>query len=181
MKTSKDPIESLFELLENQWDTEHPEFGHTDRFLKKLTKEPIQKRKNNWIPLGIAASLVLIAGVIAFYQTKQEPMNQWENASVQTKETHDYFASVVEKELSSLKAKQTPETAEIINDALLQMKVFDADYQKILTELQKNGDTKQLLHAMIVNFQTRISFLESIINQIEVINHQKTIPNEKAI
>jgi uncharacterized protein YpuA (DUF1002 family) len=100
---------------------------------------------------------------------------------VQTKETHDYFASVVEKELSSLKAKQTPETAEIINDALLQMKVFDADYQKILAELQKNGDTKQLLHAMIVNFQTRISFLESIINQIEIINHQKTIPNEKAI
>jgi hypothetical protein len=61
------------------------------------------------------------------------------------------------------------------------MNVFEADYQKIVLELQKNGDSKQLLHAMIVNFQTRISFLESIINQIEIINHQKTIPNEKAI
>ena len=47
MKTSKDPIESLFERLENQWDTEYPNLGHTDRFLKKLNKEPIQKRKNN--------------------------------------------------------------------------------------------------------------------------------------
>ena len=181
MKTSKDPIESLFERLENQWDTELPEMGHNNRFLKKLTNEPIQKRKTNWFPLGIAASLIFIAGLIAFYQTKQEPINQWENASVQTKETHDYFASVVEKELTALKAKETPETAQIINDALLQMKVFEADYQKILTELQKNGDTKQLLHAMIVNFQTRISFLEAVINQIEIINHQKTIPNEKAI
>lgn len=181
MKTSKDPIESLFKRLENQWDTEYPNLGHTDRFLKKLNKEPIQKRKNNWFPMGIAASLVLIVGLVVFYQIKQEPINQWENASVQTKETHDYFASVVEKELSSLKAKQTPKTKDIINDALLQMNVFEADYQKIVLELQKNGDSKQLLHAMIVNFQTRISFLESIINQIEIINHQKTIPNEKAI
>lgn len=181
MKTSKDPIESLFDRLENQWDTEHPQMGHHESFSKKLTSETIQKRKNNWIPLGIAASLIFIAGLTLFNQEKQGPLNQWENASVQTKETHDYFASVVEKELTALKAKETPETAAIINDALLQMKVFESDYQKILAELQKNGDTKQLLHAMIVNFQTRISFLESIINQIEIINHQKTIPNEKTL
>lgn len=181
MNTSKDPIKSLFDRLENQWDTENPNFGHTDRFLKKLNGGPIKKRKKNWIPLSIAASFIFIAGLIAFYQTKQEPVNQWQNASAQTKETHDYFASVVAKELSELKAKETPETTQIINDALLQMKIFEADYQKILIELQKNGDTKQLLHAMIVNYQTRISFLETIINQIEIINHQKTIPNEKVI
>ena len=113
----------------------------------------------------------LIAGIIGFYQLKDDnqPTNQWQNASVQTKETHDYFASVVEKELIDLKSKQTPETKEIINDALNQMKVFDQDYQKIISELQKNGDTKQLLHAMILNFQTRISFLEEVIKKIEII------------
>ena len=61
------------------------------------------------------------------------------------------------------------------------MKVFESDYQKIIIELQKNGDTKQILYAMIVNFQTRISFLEDIIKQIEIINHQKNIENEKSI
>jgi hypothetical protein len=60
------------------------------------------------------------------------------------------------------------------------MKVFESDYQKIIIELQKNGDTKQILYAMIVNFQTRISFLEDIIKQIEIINHQNTIENEKS-
>jgi len=60
------------------------------------------------------------------------------------------------------------------------MKVFESDYQKIILELQKNGDTKQILYAMIVNFQTRISFLEDIIKQIEIINHQNTIQNEKS-
>lgn len=182
MKEKKDSIEQLFSHFENQWDTETPRLGHTNRFSKKLNAEPVQTKKKNWIPLSLAASLLLIAGIISFYQLKDnQPTNQWQNASAQTKETHDYFASVVEKELTDLKSKQTPETEQIINDALTQMKVFEQDYQKIINELQKNGDTKQLLHAMILNFQTRISFLEEVIKKIEIITHQKNIENEKSI
>ncbi|HQV36118.1 MAG TPA: anti-sigma factor [Flavobacterium sp.] len=180
MKKSEDPIESIFERLDNQWDTELPNFGHADRFMEKLNRQPVQKKKNNWKLFAIAASLFLTAGLITFYQYTNKPVDQWENASVQTKETHDYFASVVEKELAVLKANQTKETEPIIADALKQMKVFESDYQKIIIELQKNGDTKQILYAMIVNFQTRISFLEDIIKQIEIINHQNTIQNEKS-
>ncbi len=182
MKEKKDSIEQLFSQFENQWDTETPRLGHTDRFSKKLNAEPVHTKRKNWMPLSLAASLLLIAGIISFYQLKNnQPTNQWQNASAQTKETHDYFASVVEKELSDLKSKQTPETEQIINDALAQMKIFDQDYQKIINELQKNGDTKQLLHAMILNFQTRISFLEEVIKKIEIITHQKNIENEKSI
>lgn len=182
MKEKKDSIEQLFSQFENQWDTETPRLGHTDRFSKKLNAEPVHTKRKNWMPLSLAASLLLIAGIIGFYQLKNnQPTNQWQNASAQTKETHDYFASVVEKELSDLKSKQTPETEQIINDALAQMKIFDQDYQKIINELQKNGDTKQLLHAMILNFQTRISFLEEVIKKIEIITHQKNIENEKSI
>lgn len=182
MKEKKDSIEQLFNQLENQWDTETPRLGHQERFLKKLNEEPAKTKKKNWIPLSLAASLLLIAGMISFYQLKNDkPIDQWQNASAQTKETHDYFASVVEKELTDLKSKQTPETEQIINDALAQMKIFDQDYQKIINELQKNGDTKQLLHAMILNFQTRISFLEEVIKKIEIITHQKNIENEKSI
>ncbi|HQX04105.1 MAG TPA: anti-sigma factor [Flavobacterium sp.] len=180
MKKSEDPIESIFERLDNQWDTELPNFGHADRFMEKLNRQPVQKKKNNWKLFAIAASLFLTVGLITFYQYTNKPVDQWENASVQTKETHDYFASVVEKELAVLKANQTKETEPIIADALKQMKVFESDYQKIIIELQKNGDTKQILYAMIVNFQTRISFLEDIIKQIEIINHQNTIQNEKS-
>lgn len=182
MKEKKDSIEQLFSQFENQWDTETPRLGHVDRFSKKLNAEPIKTKKKNWMPLSLAASLLLIVGIIGFYQLKDNQLtNQWQNASAQTKETHDYFASVVEKELTDLKSKQTPETEQIINDALEQMKIFEQDYQKIINELQKNGDTKQLLHAMILNFQTRISFLEEVIKKIEIINHQKNIENEKSI
>lgn len=182
MKEKKDSIEQLFSQFENQWDTETPRLGHVDRFSKKLNAETIKAKKKDWLPLSLAASLLLIVGIIGFYQQKDnQPTNQWQNASAQTKETHDYFASVVEKELTDLKSKQTPETEQIINDALAQMKIFEQDYQKIINELQKNGDTKQLLHAMILNFQTRISFLEEVIKKIEIINHQKNIENEKSI
>jgi hypothetical protein len=182
MKEKKDSIEQLFSQFENQWDTETPRLGHVDRFSKKLNAETVHTKRKNWMPLSLAASLLLIVGIIGFYQLKNnQPTNQWQNASAQTKETHDYFASVVEKELSDLKSKQTPETEQIINDALAQMKIFDQDYQKIINELQKNGDTKQLLHAMILNFQTRISFLEEVIKKIEIITHQKNIENEKSI
>lgn len=182
MKEKKDSIEKMFSQLENQWDTEIPRLGHSDRFLKKLNTDSVQTKKKNWLPLSLAASLLLIAGIIGFYQLKDnQPTNQWQNASAQTKETHDYFASVVEKELTDLKSKETPETEQIITDALTQMNVFEQDYQKIINELQKNGDTKQLLHAMILNFQTRISFLEEVIKKIEIITHQKNIENEESI
>jgi hypothetical protein len=49
-----------------------------------------------------------LSGIISFYQLKNDnpnPTNQWQNASAQTKETHDYFASVVEKELDRFKIK----------------------------------------------------------------------------
>lgn len=32
------------------------------------------------------------------------------------------------------------------------MKVFDIDYQKIINELEKNGENKQIIYVMINNF-----------------------------
>lgn len=184
MKKNKDTIEQLFQNLENQWDIESPIEGHLERFQDKLALNKTTPKKINWVPLSWAAVFLFIAGFIGFYQLNSAQavsVDNWEQASVQTKETHDYFASVVEKELQNLKKRKTPESEEIITDALKQMDVFEKDYQKIIVELQKNGDTKQLLHALILNFQTRISFLEDVIKKIEIINQQKNIENEKSI
>jgi cytoskeletal protein RodZ len=182
MKKNKDTIDDLFERLQPEMDLESLQLGHENRFLQKLNKKEKTRKKIVWQPLAIAASILFLVGIFYLFQSKTETkQSEWENASAQTKETHDYFTSVIEKELTTLKENQTEETTPIINDALKQMKVFEADYNKILLELQKNGDTKQLLHAMILNFQTRISFLEDILQRIEIINHQKSIQNEKSI
>lgn len=182
---NKDHIENLFKRLENQWDTEQLPSGHEDRFMTKLKGKSKQPQKNRWI-FTIAASLIIITGLY-FFISQNEPANiqpdknLWTEASKQTKETHDYFSSVVDTELKKLQNIENPETKPIVDDALEQMKMFEADYQKILLELQKNGDTKQILHAMILNFQTRISFLEDVITKIEIINQQKNTDDEKVI
>ena len=132
MKKSEDPIESIFERLDNQWDTELPNFGHADRFMEKLNRQPVQKKKNNWKLFAIAASLFLTAGLITFYQYTNKPVDQWENASVQTKETHDYFASVVEKELAVLKATNQAKITELEEKG----KTLQTDLDKKIAETQ---------------------------------------------
>ncbi len=180
MNKKREPIDELFVQLHDQWDLELPLEGHSERFAKKLSAKPIIKQQKKWLPLSLAASLLLIAGLIGWYQTTIESATDpWQNATVQTIETHDYFASVVDKEITRLKSKQNPENEILIADALDQMKLFEQDLQNIISELQKNGDTKPLLHAMILNFQIRISFLEDILQKIETLT-PNTIQNEKS-
>ncbi|MNE43739.1 hypothetical protein D3C80_1379290 [compost metagenome] len=62
-----------------------------------------------------------------------------------------------------------------------QMKTFDADYQKIINELQKNGENKQIIYAMISNLQTRISFLQTVLKRIEDNEKLKNTSNEKTL
>jgi hypothetical protein len=38
------------------------------------------------------------------------------------------------------------------------MRTLDSDYTKIIKELETNGESKQIIYAMISNLQTRISF-----------------------
>ena len=80
-----------------------------------------------------------------------------------------------------LKEKSSPENEQIINDALKQMKVFDADYAKIIAELQKNGENKQIIYAMISNLQTRISFLQTVLQRIEENEKFKNTTDEKTL
>jgi len=61
------------------------------------------------------------------------------------------------------------------------MKTFDADYQKIINELQKNGENKQIIYAMISNLQTRISFLQTVLKRIEDNEKLKNTSNEKTL
>ena len=61
------------------------------------------------------------------------------------------------------------------------MQQFDADYEKIKSELNKNGENKQIIYAMINNFKTRISFLESVLDQINSTEKLNTTTHEKTM
>ena len=178
MKKENDSLEQLFEKFENQWDVQEMNSDHQVDFLNKLNKKQ-PKRKNYWFVTAIAASIVLMLGISLFY--KNEKPKEFKFASKETQRTDSIFSILIDNELVKLKEKSSPENEQIINDALKQMKVFDADYQKIINELQKNGENKQIIYAMISNLQTRISFLQTVLKRIEENENLKNTTDEKTL
>ncbi|KAF2337626.1 anti-sigma factor [Flavobacterium nitrogenifigens] len=177
MKNEKDNLEELFNRFENQWDIQELNPDHQMDFLQKLNKK--EPKKRYWFVTAIAASIVLMLGVSLFY--KNEKPKEFKFASKETKRTDSIFNILIDNELVKLKEKNSPENQQIIDDAMKQMKTFDADYQKIINELQKNGENKQIIYAMISNLQTRISFLQTVLKRIEDNEKLKNTSNEKTL
>jgi hypothetical protein len=171
---------NMNQLFENQnhWDFEEPNLGHEKRFLDKLKKQQ-PKKKFNWMPLSIAASLLFGFGIVLFNYSNNHAEEVVFSSQVQ--ETHDYFSSVINTELATLKKQETPQSKALINDAMKEMELLEKDYQNLKEEISKNGENKQIVFAMITNMQTRISFIKSVLEQVETINKFKNIEDEKHI
>jgi uncharacterized protein HemX len=174
---NNDKIEQLFE---NQFDfdIEMPNQDHEKRFLNKLRKQKPKKTKN-WIPLSIAASLVFGFGLLYYNFDNQK--TEEVTFSPQVQETQDYFSSVINAELKMLKKKETPQSKKLIADALKEMEQLEKGYENLKKEIIKNGENKQIIYAMITNMQTRISFIKSVLDQVETINNLKIETYEKHI
>jgi len=178
MKKENDNLDQLFEKFENQWDVQEMNSDHQLDFLNKLNNKK-RPKKNYYAVLGIAASIVLLLGISVFYNN--EKPKEYKFASRETKRTDSIFSILIDNELVKLKGKSSPENEQIIKDALKQMKVFDTDYQKIINELEKNGENKQIIYAMINNLQTRISFLQTVLQRIEENENLKNTTHEKTL
>ena len=178
MKKENDNLDQLFNKFEDQWDIQEMNSDHQVDFLNKLNKN--QPKKKNYAIWAIAASIVVLLGVSLFYNNTQKP-KEFKFASNETKRTDSIFSILINNELVKLKEKSSPENEQIINDALKQMKVFDTDYEKIIKEVQKNGENKQIIYAMISNLQTRISFLQTVLQRIEENENLKNTTHEKTL
>jgi hypothetical protein len=177
MKVKNDKLDQLFQKFDTDWDVQELENNHETRFLSKL-KTKKSNKKYFWAT-AVAASIALLFGFSFFYHS--ENPQDLKFASKETKQTDSIFTVLIKSELNKIKEKKSPENEKIITDALKQMKTFDNDYQKIIDELEKNGESKQIIYAMISNLQTRISFLKNVLQQIEYNDNQKSFSDEKTI
>lgn len=178
MKKKNDPLDSLFHDYENQWDIHDLESNHSERFIAKQSRRINSNRK--WYSVSIAASILIAIGLLTVFN-KKESTNKPLLASAETIKTDSIFTVMVHYELNKIKEKNSPLNEKIIKDALFQMQQFDADYEKIKSELNKNGENKQIIYAMINNFKTRISFLESVLDQINSTEKLNTTTHEKTM
>jgi hypothetical protein len=178
MKNENEKLDQLFENLENQWDVHEMDSQHENRFSEKLA---LKKRKNNFgFIYAIAASVVVMLGITLFYTNNERP-KELKFASKETKQTDSIFTVLIEHQLEQIKAKKSPENEKIVNDALQQMKSLDSDYEKIKHELEVNGESKPIIYAMISNLQTRISFLQNVLQHIEETEKLKNLNDEKIL
>ena len=172
MEMNNDKMDDLFNKLQGQWDIHEPEENHYDRFLAKQSQK--RSTANRWYALSIAASVLLIVGFFTFFNGNLNSVAQSSDlqvASKQTRETDSIFTAMIRIELEKVKEKKSPINEKIISDALVQMQKLDRDYEKIKQELIKNGESKQIIHAMIRNLKIRIAFLEDVLAHIE--NNEK--------
>jgi hypothetical protein len=180
MEMNNDKMDDLFEKLQGQWDIHEPDGNHYDRFLAKQSRK--KSKTNRWYALSIAASILLIIGFFTFFNDNlnKTPQNSdLQFASKQTRETDSIFTAMIRLELEKVKQKKSPINEKIVSDALIQMEKLDKDYEKIKQELIKNGESKQIIHAMIRNLKIRIAFLEDVLAHIE--NNEKINTHENTI
>ncbi|MEC7263911.1 MAG: hypothetical protein VXW38_09240 [Bacteroidota bacterium] len=183
----KDSIENLFGRLQGEFDVEEPQLGHQQRFLEKLNQANgtvyiNKKRPTWWKPLSIAASIALVAilGYQAFGPTLSLKEQVVEIAPEVSK-TEFYFANVIEQQVQQLKDEKSPETAQLVDDTLAQLQRLQKDYKSLEQDLVNGGDSKIIMNAMIINFQTRIDLLKEVLSQIENIKNLKSQKDESFI
>ncbi|WP_340066679.1 hypothetical protein [Ascidiimonas aurantiaca] len=175
----KDSIEKLFESLQNDWDVHEPAPDHKNRFLQKLNAQNekvisiSRKKRTWWKPLSIAASFILLIATGMSLLRPSAP-----EVSPEIIETQVYFTSLINEEMEKLEAISDKDTEKMVSDAITQMKKLEIDYVLLEAELAEGGNSKQILYAMITNFQTRIDLLKNVLNQIEEIKLLKESSHE---
>ncbi|TLP81676.1 hypothetical protein [Maribacter sp. ACAM166] len=180
----KDNIKDLFNKLQDKMDFEEPNEGHQHRFLEKLNATngitPLVAKKNySWLritSIAAAITLLLTVGVFQFNNSKTIDEKLAE-ISPEASNTQFYFANLIEEQIRALNSEKSPETERIINDTMFQLKKLQLDYAKIEQDLLNGGNSKLILSAMILNFQTRIELLNEVMIQIENIKSIKNTNN----
>lgn len=92
-----------------------------------------------------------------------------------------YFSNVIRQEITKLEQEQSPETKQLISDALQQLEKIEYDYSLLKDELVTKGEDKRIIQAMIANFQMRIDLLTTVLDKIEEVKQIKLNPNENIL
>ena len=170
----EDKLHNFFS--ENEFDFKEPHSGHLERFERKLN-QPKKVVKTSWKWLSVAASVVLVLG---FWMGSNHQKKQLDLADISPKmeEVQTYFVSTINQELKTLEKNRSLDTESIIENALEELEELEEEYTAFVSELTKNGQQRQVINAMIKNYQQRLEILENTLKQIEQIKNPNILNNE---
>ncbi|MFT5862069.1 MAG: hypothetical protein ACI828_000715 [Flavobacteriales bacterium] len=172
----KDNIDQLFNRLGGNFDTSSPSADHKAKFLEKLqtpqeeTSEVKVIKLQWWKPLLIAASVLLMAGML-FTNISTIEAKDLADISPEMQETQNFFTRTIERELFEIKKQNTPATEKLVSDAMSRMEKLETNYNKLQVDLKESGEDKRVIYAMIDNFQNRIDLLQQVLEHMDAIKN----------
>ncbi|TVZ55390.1 hypothetical protein OD91_0637 [Lutibacter sp. Hel_I_33_5] len=166
---------------DNNFDNNEPHSGHLDRFQRKLQQQNNPQKKTSWKWLSVAASVVLLIGFWLGNNNQQKDSLDLADVSPKMEEVQTYFVSTLHQELKEVEKFRSLETEEIIEHALERLEDLEDDYNAFTKELKNTENQKEIIYAMINNYQQRLEILEEVLKQIELIKNTKLEYNEEYI
>jgi hypothetical protein len=180
----KGTMEDYFKKNRQEFDFAEPNIGHFERFEARLAKnqnKTDRKGGTPWYILAIAASVLLFFGYWMGNQNQNSVAQGLELADVspQLEETQNFYVSTIQKEMTTIRSKQTPANQKIIDDAFNQLELLETNYRKLTLELKESNADKRVIYAMITNFQSRLLVLQNLMDQLE--EFEELVPQEKSV
>lgn len=172
---NQDPLHQFFE--QSDFDQEVPQFGHLKRFEHRLETQH-KKNKISFKWMSIAASILLVIG-FSIGVNSSEKSEALANFSPKMQEAENFFINTIQLELKQVEKARNPETEQIIEDALNQLELLEDTYNELLASLSRSNDDRRIIHAMINNYQNRITVLQDVLTLIERMQDLKQEKNEE--
>lgn len=177
--------------------------GHQQRFEERLNKAmPMEKKKNNFYFLQIAAGLMIALAVGAFLyfsnneaetvdspqivetpseekvESEEVPGTDYRlsNVSPEFKKIEDYYMASLNIQLAKL--DMTPGNKELIDAFMRKLETLNDEYIALNAEIQETGLNEETVEAMIANLQLRLDLLKKLKNKLDEIEQSKDLKNE---
>jgi len=164
-------LESFIYENRESFDRELPSLNHEDQFKQKLNQQKPKKR-NQRVWLGVAASIALIFSFVLGTKFRTEPLEGLASISPEMEQTQFYYTSRIQTELKKVKSFETQSNREIVASSIAQLYKLEEDYQKLENNLQIAPGNKQIISAMIKNYQLRVRVLNELLNRLEPENYE---------
>ena len=177
---------------EPKTDSQQMKAGHETRFLGRLEKELPKRRKSISTGLRVAASVVVLLGIVGYYflgsenvepakTTVVEKKTKKENEtgislgdlSPDLKKIENYYVVNINLELSRLEVSEKNKT--LVDSFMNQLAELNGEYKKLSAELNEIGPNEQTITAMIKNLQLRLQLMHKL---REKLNQLKSSKNE---
>ncbi|MBL4708605.1 MAG: hypothetical protein JKY48_09235 [Flavobacteriales bacterium] len=165
------------------FDDQEPENGHLLRFEKKLSQSSVHPRTLLWKVSRIAAALIILAGLSSVFYLMNETdqttqtLTADQNTEFPLEEAENYYKSEFDRQFIAISNNyQDDESKRMIGDSQLLIIELEKEYKELEVELKNTGDYR-VATAMILNYKSRISILENLIEKLKYVTQLKDQEN----